>query len=277
MPLAMIGQPEPDDLDRIISRDKNPQILLQPVRYLAPVGVTGTMPDFAGGSPSGRSRCRRPYLGRFFVAQIERLARLVHHRVVGPRRNPILAAIARPAKSAARFRHHRTKAFIGQDVDPGRGGGLARLQIDDIFPPIRLKAAKTIVAQKIPGTDQLRDTLFVHRLARGFKMRQFRRQPERPGQLLFEAAGAILDDDPGNRFDQPDLVGPDLVGEQQVDPAVPAQHPLGVHVLQQVRQIVPHGFDIARCNGLQDDQINLQPLPAPQLMRADQVRQYRVG
>jgi len=150
------------------------------------------------------------------------------------------------------------------------------LEIDDIFPTTRSETAKTIVAQEIVGTDQFRNADFLHRSARGFEMRQHRPKTECPCQLFVKATLAILDDNPGNRFEQSHLIRADLVGKQEVDTAVPAQHPLCVHFLQQIRQIIPDRFYIARGSRLQDDQIDLQSLPAPQLMGANQIREQGV-
>ena len=73
MPLGVVGQAHPENLDRIVDRHKDTKVLFDPVRDFSPVSITGTMSDLAIGLTSSRPRRRGPYLGCLFVAQIENL------------------------------------------------------------------------------------------------------------------------------------------------------------------------------------------------------------
>ena len=106
----------------------SPWLLRAPARVARPVS------DLVRDSGSRRLRRRRPHGGRFFVANVERFARRIAHRVVGPRREAMLAAVPRPGETASGFRDQRAEVRIRQDVAPrgrcrlsrARGGSRTR-------------------------------------------------------------------------------------------------------------------------------------------------------
>ncbi len=65
-----------------------------------------------------RPRQRRPAGARRVVPHPERLAVRVAQRVVGPRREPVQAAVAVPGAAGARLADQEAERLVGDDVDP---------------------------------------------------------------------------------------------------------------------------------------------------------------
>ena len=118
--VARIGQGQQRQLHRSIGRDEDGETLFEAFFVALPGRGAGTVADLAGRIAAGRQRGRRPDLGCFLVAQIERLGLRIDHRVVRPWREAMLAAVDGPAEAQSRFRDDGAKALIRQHVAPRR-------------------------------------------------------------------------------------------------------------------------------------------------------------
>ena len=80
-------------------------------------------------APHGPGR-RRPDLAGLVVANEPGLGRRIGHRIVGKRRQPVLAAVLGPRVRRPRRGHDRAEAGIGDDVRPRRRRLLIALEHD---------------------------------------------------------------------------------------------------------------------------------------------------
>ena len=83
-----------------------------------------------------RARRRRPRLAGLVVAHEERLAGRIADRIVGERRQPVLAAVARPGVRRARGGDDRAEPRVGDDVGPGHRRFLVAVEDDRVRPSV---------------------------------------------------------------------------------------------------------------------------------------------
>ena len=151
-----VFQTQVHHLDRRIRGDKEPQALGKPVTVVLENRIASAMANQVRRGRAARQRRGRPDFGGFFVAQVERLAWRIGDGIVGPRREPVFAAVAKPSIACASFGHRETKIGIGNDIDPRRRRPPSRLQVNDILAPILAKSPPSVVKAKIVGTRQRR-------------------------------------------------------------------------------------------------------------------------
>ena len=84
-----------------------------------------------------------------FIAQVQRLAAGIAHRVVVPRRQAVFVGVGAPGIGATAFGDHAAKLRVGQHVGPGRRGGVAGAQGDDIFAAVRRKPTVGVAQQQL--------------------------------------------------------------------------------------------------------------------------------
>ena len=127
----------------------------------------------------------RPDVSYLLVAQIERLARRVGHRIVVPGGEPVFAAVFRPGITRSCFGDQEAEVRIGDHVDPGGRCGLARPKVDDVFVPIGAEASQAIVKEEICGPGQWWCSLRLFQWGGqgGDKTRQASRLLAQPDQL----------------------------------------------------------------------------------------------
>ena len=101
---TLVGQREERELDRILDVDEDLELVAEAVRRAReacdPGAVANDTPAVAGATPH-RPRCRRPGRAGLVVADEDRLAGGVAHRVAGMRCEPVLAAVAGPGEGGA--------------------------------------------------------------------------------------------------------------------------------------------------------------------------------
>ncbi len=88
-----IFQAQLNHLDRRVLSHKESQLLFEAMAVVLENRITGAVSDQVGRWRAGRLQRRRPDLRRFFVAQVERLARRIGHRIIRPRSEPVFAAV----------------------------------------------------------------------------------------------------------------------------------------------------------------------------------------
>ena len=109
-------------------------------------------PGAVAGDPSSPvavswhgTRRRSPDGATILVAKIKRLPTELAHRIVGKRRQPILAAVLGPGPGSSGGPHDRADALVRDHVDPRhRRVGIAG-QHDHVFAPPRSEAAESIL------------------------------------------------------------------------------------------------------------------------------------
>ncbi len=146
-----VFQPQVDHLDGRVRRDKDSHLLAQQVAVVLEDGIACAVSNQIGCRCTTRQRRRRPHLGRFFVAQIDRFARRIGDRIVRPGRQAVLAAVASPGIARAGLGHHETEIRIGNHIDPRRGRLLAWLEVDHVLAPSALNPPRPLSNCKSVG------------------------------------------------------------------------------------------------------------------------------
>ena len=142
---AQVAHLEPIDLDRVIDRHKQQQLLTQTVAGSLENRVALAVPDAARCQGSGgglafgaaffiaqEQRRGRPILAAPFIAEIQDFTGRIGHGVIVPRRQPIALAIAGPGVAAASLGNQETERRIGDDINPRRRRQRPRLDFDPI-------------------------------------------------------------------------------------------------------------------------------------------------
>ena len=120
-PVARVGDPQPDHLDRVVGRDEQDQLVGEAVGVPFKDRVTLAVTDERGRSRRDGQGRRAPDLAGLLVAQIDDLAGGVGDRVVAPGRQAILLAVAGPGEARSGLGDLEAERGVGDDVDPGRG------------------------------------------------------------------------------------------------------------------------------------------------------------
>ena len=135
--LRAIADLQARDLDRVGQWHVLQQIQLDLVVVMFEAAVALPMARAIGGcAVADRQRRGAPQKPAVLIAQVDRLARGVHHVIVGPRRELIVATVERPGVAAALGRHMESKQWIGDHVDPGQRRGLSGPEQRQVFAPV---------------------------------------------------------------------------------------------------------------------------------------------
>src|SRR5687768_9115503 len=108
-----------------------------------PTRVARPISDLVRHSGSRGLRCRRPHGGCFFIANVQRFAGWIAHRVVGPRRETMLAAVPRPGEAPSGFRDQRAEVRIRQDIAPRGRCGLTWTEVDHVLATVCAEPSHT--------------------------------------------------------------------------------------------------------------------------------------
>src|SRR5439155_12849692 len=117
---------ETGDLDGVVEGDELQQMERHAVAHALEPAVPLSVSGHVGPARlADRQRGRAPELAGLVIPDIDRLARRVTHRVVGPRGELMLAAVYRPRVAGAGLGHLEAEARIGDHVDTGGGRPLS--------------------------------------------------------------------------------------------------------------------------------------------------------
>ena len=131
--------------DRVVERHVDRQRRMNPcLAMLKDADAEAVTAHVRRGTPAGEW-CGRPVMTSLFVAQIERFAARVTHRVVVPRRQAVLVGVFAPGVGDTIFGDDAAEMRIGQHIHPWRGRGLGVRGGDDVFAAIFAKAAEAVV------------------------------------------------------------------------------------------------------------------------------------
>src|SRR6266436_4038494 len=103
-----------------------------------------TMPRAIGILLSDRLWRGRPHDANVIIADVDGGPGRIGNRIVEPRREAIVLAIATPDKFGARLGNKCAKLRIGHDVDPRERRLPARTQIDNKFLSVLCEAAEAV-------------------------------------------------------------------------------------------------------------------------------------
>ena len=124
------------------------------MRSVVKLGIAKAVPGDIGALVPDRQGGGGPYGPRVQIAQIHSFARRIGDRVIRPWGQQVFATVFRPDRAAAFGRDLKAEAGVGNDVDPGGGGGLAVFQHRHIGPAIISKTAKAIKKLKRRQSDR---------------------------------------------------------------------------------------------------------------------------
>ena len=207
------------DLEVVVQRDELDQVETDPVMVVLEAAVPPpVVNDVRRLLHANRLRARAPDLAGFVVANVDRLADRIPDRVVRPRRDLVLAAVAGPGVAAARFGHEEPELGIGDHVRPRRGRRLAGTEDDDVLAPVIGEPAEAVEELQVGR----------HRRRR-LGLAGAAGDPGRglPGSgtidadhLVREGPAPADDDDSRDRLDERPVLGRELLGREQVDAAL---------------------------------------------------------
>src|SRR5262245_36220554 len=107
--------------------------------------VPSTMPSHVGPRLlSDRQQRGGPQPARVLVADIQDFARWIGDRIVRPRRQLVLAAVAAPGVAGTGFRQLEPEGGVRNHVDPRGGRPLALAQDRDVFAAVVDEAAQAV-------------------------------------------------------------------------------------------------------------------------------------
>src|SRR6266705_2331683 len=128
----------------IIDRHESEQPLFDRVAVVFKCGVTLTMPRAIGVRLPNRLGCWRPHDPDLIIANVNGGSGWIADRIVEPRRETIVLAIAAPDKFGAGLGNQCAELRVRHDIDPGKWRVCAWTQINDEFLSVLGKAAKTV-------------------------------------------------------------------------------------------------------------------------------------
>src|ERR1700733_4486712 len=92
---------------------------------------------------------RSPHLTGFLIAQIQHLTGAISDRIIRPRSDLMFTAVERPGKAAAVGRDLKSKARIGDHIDPRRRCRLSRAQNSHVFTASCTESSQAVEEFKI--------------------------------------------------------------------------------------------------------------------------------
>src|SRR5690606_41583585 len=148
-------------LRRVGARDEARAARSGAVPAVAVAAVAPAVARLVRAAAGRGTRRGRPDGAVLLVAQVPRLAVRIRDRVVGPRREAVLAAVARPRVARARLGGEEAEGLVGDDVDPRRGRqtqpGAVRLQADDVLAAVFAEPAVAVEeAERLGGSGRRR-------------------------------------------------------------------------------------------------------------------------
>ncbi len=187
--LPGVGQTELQDLQWSVGRAEDGRPLQESVAVVADDRVARAVHGFVLTVAAGRERRGGPDGSRLLVPQVHGFRRRVGHRVVPPRREPILRAVLRPGVAESRFRDQTAERGIGDHVDPrGRRSGLGP-DTDHVFPAVGTEAAQPVEEPEVGARLERGRGLLARRgVGNGHEGREPGPRSTRLPQLLPQAA-----------------------------------------------------------------------------------------
>src|SRR4029450_562384 len=166
----------------IINRYEGEQPLFDRMAVMFKRCVTLTMPRTIRVLLSNRFRCWGPYGADLVITNVDGGSGRIADRIVEPRRETIVLAIAAQNTFGARFRNQCPELRVRHDIDPRKRCLSVRPQINDEFLSVLGKAAETVKVFQFHKS-QRRRGLFVE-LVSGQQLTRFRGRGGTRSKLL---------------------------------------------------------------------------------------------
>ena len=174
-------------------------------------GAVTNDPSAVIRTPGQRSRCGAPHRARLIVPQVEGFPRRIGQRIVGERRQPVLAAVAGPGERGPGAAHDRAERGIRQHVRPWQRRFAFAVEHDDVLAPVAREAAEPVLH------DQRRDR---HRC--GARSRRLECGRARNVMLVVQPGGRPLQ----LRHQIAEIAGQDDLGHGGQEASVRLGHPV---------------------------------------------------
>src|SRR4029453_1293080 len=128
----------------IIDRHESEQLLFDRMAVVFKCGVTLTMPRAIGVLLPNRLGCWRPHDPDLIIANVNGTSGRVADRIVEPRRETIVLAVAAPDTFCAGLGNQCAELGVRHDVDPRKRRVSVGAQINDESLSVLGKAAKAV-------------------------------------------------------------------------------------------------------------------------------------
>ncbi|MCY1390258.1 hypothetical protein D9M71_50740 [compost metagenome] len=274
-PAGEVAQGQAGNLQRIVERHVLQQIGLDGMRRVAEAAVAEAMGAAIDTAVANRLGGGAPQVVAVLVADVENLAQRVRHRVVGPRRELVLAAVLGPGVSPALGGNLEAEGRVGDHVDPRRRGGPAMFEDGQVLAALADESAQTVEELHAVG----RGGRVLRRQQRRGGAKRLRRPAGRrrqEGQLGGDVAAMGVQHQACRRLQQGAGGHAHQVGAQGVDHAAHA-------LFARARLVAAHqGFyralqvlDVGRRAFVDDDQVDIQTLHPPVLVGPQQLAEQR--
>ena len=262
-PVGNVPQPDDRELDRHFDAHVDERLREELILGMLERRVAEAVTAEVGIRSLGGGGGGRPESSRLFVADVESLSAGVADRVVVPGRKAELVGVLVPGISAARFADHRAEERIGQHVDPGRGGRLARVE------PHHVLAA---VGSESPQAVETGQLALGNLLLAGDRPLPLQRRPklllaavlaDSAVELRSQAAESVAENDAGDRLDEELIFLGHLFDIPHEDAAVLIQQLSLRSSVDQADDGVQETLPVAGQRLGPDDQVHAQALVAP--------------
>src|SRR5580765_4687635 len=248
----------------LIDRHESEQPLFDRMAVMFKRCVTLTMPRTIRVLLSNRFGCWRPHGADLVVADVDGCSGRIADRIVEPRRETIVLAIAAPDTFGPRLGNQCPERRVRHDIDPRKRCMSVRSQVNNEFLPVLSKAAETVKVFQFHKR-QRRRGLFVE-LARGQQLTRLRSCRGARGKLLTQCASSCDEHHACSRLKCEQLFFRNLCCRAEIDAA-------GLIDTCQVRlrfgeptQMLSQWFLVTRDFLAHQDEIDLQAAQMPEGM-----------
>ena len=242
--------------------------------------VAKAMPDDVGAPRACRQGRRGPEAAGLFIAQEERLAAAIAHRVVMPGGEAEFVGILAPGVSRTALRDDGAEVRIGQHVHPGRGCDFAGRQRKDIFAPVGGEATQPVGQNQIAPRERDVDGLVGFGTGRAAWRKPRYARLHRPATVeLFRQGTAVVNDHGArDRLEQDAILGGDLLCRTHEDAARSVDHARLDARSDQSHDLVLQLLAITGVILVPDHQVHREPFQAPVGMGLHQLtHQIHIG
>ena len=266
--------PQPRDFHRIVHRHELEETQEDAMGRVLEATVALTMPGDVGRRvlPDGQRRWA-PQVTGLFVPDIDGLTGRVADGIVGPRRQLILPAVARPGVAGPALGDLEAERGIRDDVDPGRGRPLPLSEDGDVLPPVVDEPSQPVEELELrAGRRRVVGGRGSRRAAAGRGGRARRDSGTR--ELLRERAVSTQEDGSRGRLQGIALGRLEQVLPQDEDLAVCLVPLVTRRRLARPDQRLERRLELLHVGVrplVQNDEIDRQPLQAPVLVRAEEL------
>ena len=150
-----VAQSQHAPLDRLDGIDEHQQLRFDALDLDLEAAVALAVRDVVTRIGATHGLCAgAPDVAAVLVAQVQRLARGIDDRIVGPGRQQVLAAVLRPGEGTAGFGHEGAEAGVRDDVAPGQWRATLAVQLDHVLAAAVGETAEAVRELERRGGDR---------------------------------------------------------------------------------------------------------------------------